>query len=158
VAVPRWAAGLIRIVARPFTFWAARRRQREEAWLTGLQRRERVINRSRDLLRSCLQTEQLLQFDSLGCFTVRGRLNDYRINQGRTANVDVLSPDGRCLRRLCFYPESAGGGELPAFDVMLAQKLMLECDEERALTIAVAHPILVGLAIAMPMAAEPEGR
>jgi hypothetical protein len=156
--VPRWAAGLIRMVVKPFTFWEARQRQQVLAWRTGLQRRERVIHRSRDLLRACLQREQLIQFDSTGCFTVRGRLNDYRINQGRMANVDVIARNGRCLRRLCFYPDIAEDRELPVFDVMLAQKLMLECDEERALTIAVAHPVLVGIAIPTPMAADPEGR
>jgi len=137
--VPRWAAGLLRLV-QPFTFWETRQRQREQARQTGLQRREQVISRSRELLRACLRTEQLVQFDSTGCFTVRGRLYDYRINQGRTVNVDVMARDGRCLRRLCFYPVVGGGHELPVFDVMLAQKLMLECDEERALTIAVDHP------------------
>lgn len=158
MAVPRWAAGLIRMVVQPFTFWEARQRQRVEARQTALQRGERVIHRSRDLLRACLQPEQLIQFDSIGCFTVRGRLNDYRINPGRTANVDVITRDGRCLRRLCFYPHIAGDRELPIFDVMLAQKLMLECDEERALAIAVAHPVLVEIAIPAPMAADPGGR
>jgi hypothetical protein len=146
------------MVVQPFTFWEARQRRRVEVWQTGHQRTERAIHRSGDLLRTCLQTEQLIQFESTGCFTVRGRLNDYRINQGRTANVDVIARDGRCLRRLCFYPDIAGDRELPVFDVMLAQKLMLECDEERTLTIAVAHPVLVGIAIPTPMVADREGR
>jgi hypothetical protein len=156
--VPRWAAGLIRMAVRPFSFLGARRRQREQAWQTSLQHRERILDRSRELLRACLQTEQLIQFDTTGCFTVRGRLHDYRINQGRTANVDVLARDGQCLHRLCFYPDTAGAGELPLFDVMLAQKLMLECEEEHALAIAIAHPALLGFAIATPMAAQPDGR
>jgi len=118
----------------------ARQRQRQEARQIGLLRREQGIHRSRELLRSCLRREQLIQFDNTGSFIVRGRLHDYRINHGRMANVDLTTRDGRCLRRLCFYPVVGAGRDLPVFDVMLAQKLMLECDEERALTIAVDHP------------------
>jgi len=115
-------------------------RERQEARQNGLLVREQAIHRSRELLRACLRTAQLKQFDSTGSFIVRGHLYDYRINHGRTANVDVMARDGRCLRRLCFYPAVGGGRDLPVFDVMLAQKLMLECDEEHALTIAVHHP------------------
>jgi hypothetical protein len=148
-------------MVRPFAFWVdegplqpyltaeerlerqGRQRQRLDARQTCLQRREQAIRRSRELLRACLEAEQLNQFDSTGFFLVRGRLYDYRINHGRTANVDLIERDGRCMRRLCFYPVVGGGRDLlPVFDVMLAQKLMLESDEERALAIAVDHPYL----------------
>jgi hypothetical protein len=71
---------------------------------------------------------------------VSGRMYDYRVNHGRMANVELLARDGRYMRRLCFYPVVGGGRELPVFDVMLAQKLMLEADESGALAIAVGHP------------------
>jgi hypothetical protein len=35
---------------------------------------------------------------------------------------------------------AGAGRDLPVFDVMLAQKLMLEGDESGALSIAVGHP------------------
>lgn len=115
-------------------------RRRHAARQGALARRDRAIQSSRELLRACLRAEQLRQFDRAGWFMVSGGMHDYRINHGRTANVEVIARDGRYLRRLCFYPVARGGRDLPVFDVMLAQKLMLEGDELGALAIAVSHP------------------
>ena len=154
MAVPRWAAALVRAVrqlAAPFRIrrrrtatsfldlygWQQRRRAAKQA---DLARRDMATQRSRELLRACLRPEQLAEFDRVGWFTVSGRMYDYRIHHGRTANVELMARDGSYLRRLCFYPVASGGRDLPVFDVMLAQKLMLEADESGALTIAVGHP------------------
>jgi len=115
-------------------------RRRHAARQVDLARRDRAVQSSRELLRACLRAEQLRQFDRAGWFTVSAGMHDYRINHGRTANVEVIARDGRYLRRLCFYPVARGGRDLPVFDVMLAQKLMLEGDELGALAIAVPHP------------------
>ena len=154
MAVPRWAAGVMRMVrqlaaslrSRPrrpvgslldLYSWQQRRRAAKQA---DLARRDLATQRSRELLRACLRPEQLAEFDRVGWFTVSGRMYDYRINHGRTANVELMARDGSYLRRLCFYPVGSGGRDLPVFDVMLAQKLMLEGDESAALAVAVGHP------------------
>ena len=154
MAVPRWAAGLMRMVQRlnePIRIrpcltavgaldLEAWQRRRHAARQADLARRDQAIQSSRELLRACLRAEQLVQFDRAGWFMVSGGMYDYRINYGRTANVEVIARDGRYVRRLCFYPVAGAGRDLPVFDVMLAQKLMLEGDESGALSIAVGHP------------------
>lgn len=129
MALARWGAQL--------QAWWQRRHAARQAELA---RRERAVESSRELLRACLCAEQLAEFDRAGWFIVSGGRYDYRINHGRTANVEVMARDGRYLRRVCFYPVARGGRDLPVFDVMLAQKLMLEADEAGALAIAVQYP------------------
>jgi len=126
------AVGLLDLQA-----WQGRRHAARRSHLA---RRDDAVQRSRELLRACLRAEQCAQFDRAGWFVVSGGVYDYRIHCGRTANVEVIGRDGRYLRRLCFYPVGKGGRDLPVFDVMLAQKLLLEADELRALAIAVGHP------------------
>jgi hypothetical protein len=154
VALRRWAAELVRMVgwltaririrlhltAVPFLDLQGRQQRRRTARQAALARRNQAIQSSRELLRTCLRAEQLVQFDRAGWFMVSGRMYDYRINQGRVANVELMARDGSYLRSLCFYPVLGGGRELPVFDVMLAQKLILEADESGALAIAVVHP------------------
>ena len=154
MALPRWAAELMRMVrwlappirmrlhgtAMSLLDLQGREQRRQAARQADLARRNQAVQRSRDLLRACLREEQLAQFDRAGWFMVSGRTYDYRINHGRTANVELIGRDGSYLRRLCFYPVAGGGRDLPVFDVMLAQKLMLEADESGALAIAVGHP------------------
>lgn len=117
-----------------------RRQRRAAARQAELARRSQALQSSRELLRACLRPEQLVQFDQEGWFMVSGRIYDYRINHGRMANVELHARDGSYVRRLCFYPVVRGGRELPVFDVMLAQKLILEADEPVVLAIAVEHP------------------
>ena len=151
----RWAAALMRMVRRlnettlrvrryltpvGLLDWQSLQRKRRAARRADLARRDHAIQSSRELLRACLRAEQRAQFDKAGWFEVSGGLYDYRIHCGRSANVEVIRPNGRYLRRLCFYPVGERGRDLPVFDVMLAQKLMLEADELRALALAVGHP------------------
>ena len=124
----------------PFLDLQAWEQRRLAARQDELARRDQAIESSRELLRACLRAEQLLQFDRAGWFMVSGSMYDYRIKHGRTGNVEGIGRDGRYLRRLCFYPVARGGCDLPVFDVMLAQKLMLEGDELGALATAVSHP------------------
>lgn len=141
--VARWAAALMRMVRRlneTIRVRYYRQRRRRAARRADLARRDHATQRSRELLRACLRAEQRAQFDRAGWFEVSGGIYDYRIHCGRTANVEVIERNGRYLRRLCFYPVGERGRDLPVFDVMLAQKFMLEADERGALAIAVGHP------------------
>ena len=96
---------------------------------------ERATERSIELLRSCLSNEQREQFDNSRHFIVHGNETGarYRIGYGDVAyNVHELDDEDKLVMRLCFVPE----GNLPAGDVMLTQKLMLENDELKAREIA----------------------
>lgn len=56
----------------------------------------------------------------------------YEINQGRAGNVYLLDVEGKRIKRLCIHPTIS----CPDEDTMLAQKLLLEADEERFLRVA----------------------
>jgi len=84
------------------------------------------------LLREWLSPEQLAQFKRDGCFEVVGRKTGkrYRIQAGQLQNVFELDTP---FRGWCFMPQ----GGLPTGDVMLAQKIALETDEEAIMKVAV---------------------
>lgn len=86
------------------------------------------------LLKRNLTPEQLEQYENDGCFEVLGNKtgNRYRIRHGRSMNIYELDQQGEEVRGRCFYPQ----GELVVGDVLLAQKIVLETDESKALAIA----------------------
>lgn len=97
--------------------------ERERTLAREEQNRQRTEanDRAMDLLRSCLNQEQRDQLDALGRFSVTapsGRL--YWIEQGYAGNI---YSEGWCY---CIHMPST----LPYGDHMLAQKLMIETDEE----------------------------
>jgi hypothetical protein len=91
------------------------------------------------LLRGWLSPEQRAQFTQKNCFDVVGCHTGkrYRIYYGTNTNVIELDDAGRQVAGLCFLPM----GSLVAGDVMLAQKIALETDENAAR--AVARPFLL---------------
>ena len=100
-------------------------------------RRERLENRATRgivLLREWLSPEQRQQLDCYDYFEVIGCDSGfkYRIQHGVSTNVVELDRDGRPRKGWCFVPE----GNLVPGDVMLAQKIALETDEQGALAIA----------------------
>jgi hypothetical protein len=86
------------------------------------------------LLREWLSPDQLAQMEAKGHFEVIGSKTSrrYRIHTGTQQNVHELDKKGRPIRGWCFAPD----GFLPAGDIMLAQKIALETDEERAMQVA----------------------
>lgn len=91
-------------------------------------------SKSIDLLKSWLTPKQLKQFDRKGSFDVTGQASGkrYRIKNVTPYNVVELTAWGVTRRELCFVPIDAHC----IGDIMLAQKIMLETDEQRALRIA----------------------
>lgn len=90
------------------------------------------------LLKEWLTPKQLCDFEKKDSFTVIGSTTAkrYRIERSRTFGVHELSETGATVRRLCFVPTMAY-----AFgDIMLAQKIMLEQDEDEVLKIANFSP------------------
>jgi len=110
---------------------------------TDAQRQAREAERAREvearvraeaLLRDCLTAEQaaqLLHADAFELLTASGRR--YRVRRGRAGNVERLELTGHPTRRYCLHPADAA---VPEADVMLAQKLLLESDEDAFLRIA----------------------
>ena len=90
--------------------------------------------RSLKLMREWLSRAQREQFDTRGYFDVVGSHTGrrYRIRLGTATNINELDAMGHTVTRWCFVP----GECLPAGDVMLAQKIALENDEQSALAVA----------------------
>jgi hypothetical protein len=85
-------------------------------------------------LQENLSPSQREQHGRFGYFDVVGGNTGklYRIKYGFQLNVALLDHRGRTRAVLCFAPD----GNLPAGDVMLAQKLALELFETDTLKIA----------------------
>lgn len=100
-----------------------------------------AILKADKLLESVLNSAQRDQLKKLGGFVLRGQSGQlYRIRYGRSANVDVLDKDGNVIDRLCAHPIM----DVPDQDTMVAQKVMLECDEQAFLRMANRHGPLPG--------------
>jgi hypothetical protein len=86
------------------------------------------------LLREWLSPEQLAQYEAHKYFDVTGCHSGkrYRIRHGTGTNVHELDDAGRPKDGWCFVPRDC----LVAGDVMLAQKIALETNEQSALAIA----------------------
>ena len=91
--------------------------------------------RSIELLRANLTPLQLQQFQASGYFDVigsqTGRL--YRIHRAEARNIEEQNDKGLWLHKWCFVPI----GRLPEGDILLAQKVALECFEAEARAIGV---------------------
>jgi hypothetical protein len=96
---------------------------------------ETATSRARALLLENLSPKQKAQFLLKDWFSVDGKLNRYRIRYSTTYNVDVINDGGFVSSSLCAVPL----GRVPIPDSMLAQKLVLENDEE--LFMRVAHTL-----------------
>jgi hypothetical protein len=99
-----------------------------------LRESETAEARGRRLLRCWLSAEQHAQFDALGHFEVVGSrtAKRYRVHYGISANVNEVDEAGNLGLGWCFVP----AGSLVPGDVMLAQKIALETDEQAALAVA----------------------
>jgi len=97
-----------------------------------------VQGRALRLLRSWLSPQQRVEFDRKGYFDVVGcdTGKRYRIRLGTSGNVNEIDEYGRLGKGWCFVPV----GGLVLGDVMLAQKIALESDEARVLSIANSFP------------------
>ncbi|UQR60278.1 hypothetical protein LRP30_25040 [Bradyrhizobium sp. C-145] len=94
--------------------------------------------RGRHLLRAWLSPVQLAQFDEHRYFDVVGcdTAKRYRINYGTAANVHELDGAGTPRVGWCFAPSA----RLVPGDVMLAQKIALETNENAVLAVANEFP------------------
>lgn len=86
-----------------------------------------AAEKAEKILTENLTEEQKAQLARDRFFVVRGsKGRNYRVNRGRARNIEVLDENGKAVERLCAHP----GIHCPDADTMLAQKLMLETDED----------------------------
>jgi len=94
--------------------------------------------RAEALLRAHITHEQQEQLEREDWFLIDSASGKkYRINRGRSANIDVLDETGKVVRSLCVHPRDG----VPDADTMLSQALMLKYDEEALLRMANVHPV-----------------
>lgn len=89
-------------------------------------------------MRENLSEEQHAEYEQHKYFHVTGGETGtrYRILYGRQINIRRLDAQGKVVEKLCFLP----AGQLVEGDVMLAQKLALELQENVALKVANRFP------------------
>lgn len=88
-------------------------------------RRKRAERVAEQLLLETLSDDQAAEYRRLERFHLIVGDRTYRIRKGMHGNIDVIEDD-TIVERLCVYAQ----GGVPAADNMLAQKLLLETDEE----------------------------
>ena len=123
--------GWVQDVRPPDVEFARERELAAEEREARQRRRAEAAARAMVLLRSCLTEAQKAQLDENACFQVTapsGRV--YTIMQGYAGNVHSRG------WTYCIHMRS----DIPEGDQMLAQKLMIETDEEGFLRIANASP------------------
>jgi hypothetical protein len=117
---------------------AQRRHQEQTARHAQVQvERTAAEKRAEKLLQDHLSPKQREELAANRFFTVAsigkdGQRRTYRIHRGRSRNVQQVDASGRVLKTLCAHPAML----VPDPDTMLAQKLMLESQEEDFLRIA----------------------
>ena len=112
------------------------RRIEREAEQTRLRAAEARAN---ELLCEHLTPAQKKTYTDNGWFVIEGgkTKTKYRINSGHlVGNVDVLDNQNRKTHRLCAHVRQ---GSVPFGDQLLAQKIMLEHDEDAFIRVANRH-------------------
>lgn len=88
--------------------------------------------KAESLLKSCLNPQQLEELERFNFFHLYVGNKKYRIVRGRAGNVKLINEQGSIVKTLCCHPKD----RVPDADTMLAQKLMLETNEQEFLRIA----------------------
>lgn len=92
--------------------------------------------RAETLLFECLSDGQRIQYLADKYFTVHTAMgNVYKIEYGNVGNVFLINGDGVSIQKYCIHLVN----DEPIPDTMLAQKLLLETDEEQFLSVANRH-------------------
>ena len=86
-----------------------------------------AVAKAEVLLREHLAEPQRADYDRLKEFLVKAQSGrTYRIKKGWSGNVELLDDEGAAIMRFCIHPSES----CPDQDNMLAQKLLLESDED----------------------------
>jgi hypothetical protein len=96
-----------------------------------------AVAKARILLDRALTPKQRRDLFARGYFYVKGKRFTYRIREAHSGNVDALDSRGCVISRYCAHPL----GRVPVYDLMLAQKLWIETDENMFLKKAAPYPL-----------------
>jgi hypothetical protein len=106
-------------------------------WVNGLRvcAADETNEKAKELLLSCLTPEQESDYLESNSFVAIGNETgtSYRINRGRQINIVKLDSDYRPVMKLC----TVSVERIPVEDHMLAQKLMIETEEDAFLKKAI---------------------
>jgi hypothetical protein len=114
--------------------WQAKVRERAARALADQREAERrraeAQAKAQTLLQSLLSDDQLAHWQQQGYFEVvaRGSRRRYRIFRGSHGNVYALNPRGEFVVKYCGQPSG-----VPIEDMLIAQKLQIEYDEDEFL-------------------------
>lgn len=116
------------------TRWVLAQLQGSSEQERALSWRDRANQRAAAMLEAELTEQQRRDLDELGRFFVEVGQRLYAIKQGRSINILEVDPSdrSRTLAKYCVHPRMF----CPDEDTMLAQKLLLEADEQTFLEIA----------------------
>lgn len=92
--------------------------------------------KARELLLDHCNKQQRADYKKNEWFIVKGKKNVYRIRKASQINVDVLDKKGDVKYKLCTVPDKNNSG-LPIEDQLLAQKTLIELNEQQFLDIAI---------------------
>jgi hypothetical protein len=95
-------------------------------------------DRAKRLLMDNLSPDQRRDFQATGEFIVRTKTTAYKITSTYNFNVIQLNKKGEPFAALCVRPAV---DDIPLYDQLLAQKLMLETDERGFLAAANKEPL-----------------
>lgn len=105
------------------------RKEREE-------QKRLASQKARELLLDHCNKKQQSDYKKNEWFIVKGKKNVYRIRKASQINVDVLDKKGDVKYKLCTVPDKNNSG-LPIEDQLLAQKTLIELNEQQFLDIAI---------------------
>jgi hypothetical protein len=117
---------------------AQRRARAEQEYQVRVQaERGQAEKRAEKLLQETLTPKQREELAAKGYFELEtiaksGERRIYRIKRGRSRNIEQVDDSGRRIKTLCAHPIA----QVPDADTMVAQKLMLESQEDEFLRIA----------------------
>jgi hypothetical protein len=120
----------------------ARMQERLDRELKKLKAKEEADQRAEALLKCFLSSSQRAQYEAERAFEVitcrSGVTRTYRLRKGWAGNVFLLDDKGRQVEKYCIHPDVA----VPEADNLVAQKLLLESNEEEFLRVANRTPIV----------------
>lgn len=133
----RWAGQVGQVTPQVAAAAVASREQYRQELIEAEAERAAAQERAQRLLRESLSPKQLEEYSMHGHFFIdvlskSGQRRRYKINKGRARNVQEVDQSGRVIKHFCAHPSMM----CPDEDTMLAQKLMLEAEEEAFLRIA----------------------
>ena len=107
------------------------RLKQEELYRIERENRASAEKRALELLVSALTPEQAACYQERSYFDLKCGETFYRIRKGSVRNIEVIK-NNRTVKVLCAHPRE----NLPVHDMVLAQKLALEADEQAFLRVA----------------------